>query len=124
MATAQNVGEIACIALRTVIDEDFVCTDIYATGMVVVDGNGLAQELVSLFRTITTETFGTRLLLNRTVKGFYDSGGKRTGDIADAQTDETDIGMILLEIGHTMGNICKKIIGLQMKEILVQCQHE
>ena len=51
----QQLLKITCVTLGSVADEHLVCFNVDATGAEIVGHNGFTQEVVTAFRTITTE---------------------------------------------------------------------
>ena len=120
---AEDVADVAAVALGAVGDKDLVGLDIHAPGGIVGLGNGLPQEIVALLGTVAVEALKGTHLIHRLVHGFNDSGGQRPGHITDAQTDHLGLGVLGGVSGQTAGDLRKQIAAGQLEEILVHFGH-
>ena len=115
---------VAAVALRPVGDEDFVRFDFATTRMVVVPGNGLAEEGVALVGAVALEGFALRHLVDGGVKCGDAHRRQRLGDVTDAKADEGPAGVGLLEGGDAAGDVSEKIRRLELGVVFVDSDHE
>ena len=106
---AENVPNIAAVALGSVGDKDFAGADGYAAGLVVVLGDCATQELIPLLGPIAVEVLGGGHLVHGGVHGGGDGGGKGPGHIPNAQADEAALRVLRRVGGHAAGNLRKEI---------------
>ena len=114
---------VAAVALGAVGDEDLVRFDLAAARLVVVPGDGLAQEGVALVGTVALEG----LALGHLVGGGVERGDahrrQRLGDVTDAEADEGPAGIGLLERGDAAGDVSEKIRRLELGVVFVDADH-
>ena len=77
--------EIACVGLRTVVDEDLIDVEMDTTRKKVVLQNRLAKEVVALFWAVATEPLSGSHLIGSLVHSLNDSGCQRLRHITNAE---------------------------------------
>ena len=92
VVSAENVEDVAEVALCTVRDEDLIGGELYAVGLVVADQR-LVQEAVALLIAVAVEGLLLGLILNGCVQCVDNSRYQRTGYVTDAQTDDISLRM-------------------------------
>ena len=108
---AEDFLDAGCICFGTVADEDFIQLQIDAPCFIIAVNDGLTEKIVTLFRTIAAEGFGLAHFIDGFMHRFDDGRGQRTGDVANAETDDVRIGMGLGIGGNFFGNGSKEIIA-------------
>ena len=84
----ENVSDITRITFGAVVDKYFRRRKMDTPWSIVVFDNGLNQEIVSLFGTVSAKGFGRRHLFDCLVHGLDAGIRKGTGHIADPQPDD------------------------------------
>ena len=69
---------------------------------------GLAQEAVTLFRTVATEALRSRLLIHGLMQRLDDRRRQRTGYVTDPEADELHFRVIFLKRIHLVRDIGKR----------------
>ena len=88
-----------------------------ATRQEVVLQDGLAQEIVTLLRTVATESLSGRHLVDSLVHGLSDGRTQWLGDIADAEADNVGTRVHHLEGIDLLGNVSEQVIVLEVQEV-------
>ncbi len=115
--------DVGAVALGTVTDEDFRGVDGTSARLVVVFGNGLAQEVVALLGTVTAESGLAAEFVHSLVHCFAAGRCKGKGDIADAEADDVGIGVLGLIGFDALGDFGEEIRGLEFAEVFVGKNH-
>ena len=125
IAGAEDIEDVAGVALGAVGDEDFVGFDIEAAGLEVVVGDGVAEEVVALLRAITFEGFGNALFVDGVMHGVADGFGEGFGDVADAAADEAfgTLGVGFIEDFDATGDFREEVSGFQLEVVFVDVGH-
>ena len=108
----EQLLEIARVRLCTVVDEDLVDVKMNATRQEVVLQDSFAQEVVTLFRTVATESFGGSHLVDSLVHGLGDGRTQRLGDVANAETDDVGTWVHHLKGVDLLGDVSKQVVLL------------
>ena len=85
--------------------------------------DGLAQEAVTLFRTVATEALRSRLLIHGLMQRLDDRRRQRTGYVTDPEADELHFRVIFLKRIHLVRDIGKKIAARQLEIVIVDLCH-
>ena len=115
--------KIAEITLRPVADENVIGIDLHATRREIPLRDGLAQEAVTLFRTVATEALRSRLLIHGLMQRLDDRRRQRTGYVTDPKADELHFRVIFLKRIHLVRDIGKKIAARQLEIVIVDLCH-
>ena len=107
---AKDVSDISRIALGAVTDKDFAGFQIDAARSVIVPDDGIYQEIITLFGTVTVECLFVCQLVYCLMHGFDGSLRQRAGYISDTQTDKVRFGMRDFECIYLFGNVRKQVI--------------
>ena len=121
---SQDITYVACIALGTIVDEDLHGVQVYASGSEVVLDDGFAQEVVSVFGSVSAEGACRSHFVGGLVQSGYDSRCKRPGYIADAQANDVGIGMSDAEGIDLACNVCKEVAYGELEEVFVDKCHK
>ena len=116
---SQNLLNISCIALGSVVYEYLVGVEVDATRQEVVLDDSLAKKVVATLRTIATEGSLYCHLIHCLVHRLDDGRAERLGYVADAQTDYS-----LLRVGNLVGlhllcDVGKQVIVGQLQEMFI-----
>ena len=79
--------------------------------LVVTVDDGLAQEIVALFRTVAAEGFCFAHFVDGFMHGVDDGRGEGTRDVADAEADDIGIRVCFGVSVNFLGNRCKEIVA-------------
>ena len=115
----EQLLEVSGIALCTVVDEDLVDIEVYATWQEIVLEDGFTEEVVTLFRTIPAKAFAGAHLVGSLVHGLDDGWCQWLGDVADTQGDNVGLGVHHLEGIDLFGNVGEQVVVLQVQEMNV-----
>ena len=115
---AEDVEDVAEVALCAVRDEDLIGGELYAVGLVVAD-QCLVQKAVALLIAVAVERFLLGLILNGCVQRIDNSRYQRTGYVADAQTDNVRLRVRLGILAHLAGDGGEQIALLEIVVVLV-----
>lgn len=85
---AEDFLDAGDVCFRTVTDEDFVKIEVDASRFIVTVDDGLAEEVIALFRTVAAEGFGFAHFVDGFMHGVDDGRCQGTGDVTDAETDD------------------------------------
>ena len=85
----------------------------------VVLDNRLAQEVVASLRTVASEGGLHCHLFHRFVHGLDNGRTERLGHVANAQTDDSLLGVRYLVGVHLLGDVGKEIIAGKLQEMFV-----
>ena len=110
----EKFGKVSQVALRSVADKDFRRTESDAPLFEVVFQNGFDQEVISLFRSVAVECTGIRQFPDGPAHRLDASLGKRTGYVADSQTDQTYLRMGGLKGLYLAGHFRKEVASLKL----------
>ena len=84
----ENVSDITRIAFSPVVDKYLCRRKVYATRSIVVFDDGLNQEIISLFGTVSAEGFGRRQLFDCLMHGFGAGFREGTGYVTNPQPND------------------------------------
>ena len=113
----EQLLEVACIALRTVVDKHLVETEAHAARGEVVLQNSFAQEVVALLRAVAPETVGGGHLVDGLVHGLDHGRAERLCDVANAERDDVGLRVHHLEDIDLLGNVSEQVVVLQIQEV-------
>ena len=113
----QQLLEITCITLCTVIDKNLIDTEMHTTRQEVVLQDCLAQEVVALFGTIASETLGGAHLVGSLMHSLDDSWCERACDITYTEADDIGLGVHYLEGVHLLCDISEQVVLLKVQEV-------
>jgi hypothetical protein len=120
---AEDVEDVAGVALGAVGDEDFVGRNVHTVGTVVVLGDGLAEEVVPLLRAVAAERLALRHLIDGRVHGRDAGGRQRLGDVADAEPDHLGL-RVRVGVGlHAARDLGEQVAGLELEVMVVDAGH-
>ncbi len=116
---SQNLLDISCVALRSVVHEYLVRVEVDATRQEVVLDDGLTEEVVASLRTVATECGLHCHLIHCLVHCLDDGRAERLGNVADTQADNS-----LLRVGNLVGvhllcDVGKQVIVSQLQEMFI-----
>src|SRR5205085_4289039 len=88
-------------------------------------GDGVAEEFVTLLRTVSAKSFAVAQILDRFVHGGDNRRGQRFSDIANAAADQTlgRLHVLFAKLTDTPRDLREKIARLQFQIIAVQVSH-
>ena len=81
--------------------------------------DGFAQKIISLFRTVSVETFRMCHFVHRPVHRLYRSLRERTRHVTDAQAYQTDFRMGRLERTDSFGYLREQIVSRKLYEVFI-----
>ena len=122
---AQDVEDVAGVALRSIADKNFVVRHLDAAIAEVVSGNRRAQPFVALFGAVAVKSLPVAHFVHRLVHRRDDRRRQRLGHIADATTDEPLCGFRVRLAKHfyAPADLWKKITRFQFQVVIVQVSH-
>ena len=85
---AEDVEDVAHVALGAVGDKDLVGDDVAPAGLVIMLGDGLAEEVATLLIAVPLERLAPGHLIDGLVHRRDHSGHERLGHVADAAADD------------------------------------
>ena len=88
VAMAQDVEDVAAVALGTVGNEHLVVGHLQATVAEIAPGDGLAQEIVTLLRAVAAKRFASRHIISGAVQGGDGRSRQGFGNVTDPESDE------------------------------------
>ena len=115
----EDVSDIAEVAARTIRDEDFVCLHRYSVPLIVEVGNPLAQPFGTLLQSVAVECACVRLVIYRLVESVNHHGRERTLHIADSETEDMLVGVLLLISACAVYHFREEVGCTQFAEICV-----
>ena len=116
---SQYLLYVAGVALGSVVDKHLVDIEMDATWQEVVLDNRLAQEVVASLRTVASEGSLHCHLFHCFVHGLDNGRTERLGHVANAQTDDSLLGVRYLVGVHLLGDVGKEIIAGKLQEMFV-----
>ncbi len=119
---AEDIADIAGVALRAVADENLVRGNLDAAVPELVFADGLPQERVAGFRPIAAERLGTPHLPRSGGHRLHNGRGQRPGDVADSQPEDFRLGMFSGKIPDAVGDFHEQIVGRKFCKVLVDFQ--
>ena len=120
---AEDLLDVAAVALGAVADENLVRRDLDAAVRVVVLDDGFRQERVALLRAVAVERLSLRLIVDRLVHGLDADLRQRLRDIADAEADDVGIRVRFLVGGDTARDLREEIAARQLQIVIVNGSH-
>ena len=120
---SEDIQDIPRITLGTVRDEDLIRVDLGSACLIIVFGNGLAQEIVALFGPIAAERRAFGQLVDGRMHRLNHGGGKRFGDVADAQANDVRGRVLVAECLHPPADFRKQVAGGQLEIMLIDIGH-
>ena len=105
----EDVADVARVALGTVADEDLGAVELDAAGLEIVLDDGIDEEVIALFGTISPKGCSVGTFIHGTVHGLNGGRGQGTSHIADAQTDDVRFGMLGFVGIHLLGYLRKEV---------------
>ena len=115
--------DVGHVALGTVADEDVRGVHLHTVGPVVMRGDGLAQEIIALFRAVPLEGGGRGHLVHCRMQGRDDGGRQGAGHVADTQADDGQGGMLFPVRADPGGHRGEKIGTGQSGVMFVAADH-
>ena len=97
------------IALGTIRYKNFIRADITATQLIIIFRNSFSQKFIPKIRCIAMEGFCYAHLRNRTMQCINDHRCKWLGHIADSQTDDLFIRVLLCKCVYFLSDRGKKV---------------
>ena len=121
----EDVEDVAGVALAAVGDEDLIGVDLDAACLEVVLCDGVAQEVVTLFRAIAAEGGAVAHFIDGFVHGIAHGLGQRLGHIADAATDQAlrGVRVRLREDFHATCDFREEVTGFELVVVFVDVGH-
>ena len=122
---AQDVEDVAGVALRAVGDEDLVVGDVEPVRAVIVFRDGVAEEFVPLLGPVAVKAVARAHLVHGPVQRLARGGGQRLGHVADAAADEALGGLRIRGAKgiHPAGDFGKEIAGAELEVVVVEQSH-
>ena len=120
---AEDLLDVAAVALGAVADEDLVRRDLDAAVRVVVLDDGFRQERVALLWAVAVERLSLRLIVDRLVHGLDADLRQRLRDIADAEADDVGIRVRFLVGSDTARNLREEIAARQLQIVIINGSH-
>ena len=108
----EHLLHVAGVGLCTVVDEYLIRAEMNAARQEIVFHDGLAQEVIALFRPIAVESLGSSHLIHGAVHGLNDSRTERLRDVADTKRDDVGFGVHHLEGVDLLGNVGEQVVVL------------
>src|SRR5690606_15614313 len=121
---SEDFLNISAVAFRSIAHENLAGIDLSAARAVVIGSNGLAQESISLFRTVAMKAFSGAHLVDRSMHGVAAGLGQRLGDVANAEADNRALRIGLLKRGHALADVGKKVRRLELEVVFVDANHK
>lgn len=110
------------IALGTVVDEHLVAVEMDAARHKVVAKDGIAQEVVTVLRTVASERRLDGHLVDGLVHGLDDGRTERARHVANAETDDARLRMQCLVCVYPLGYVDEQVASGQFQIMLIyQC---
>ena len=106
---SQYVANVACIAFRSIADEDLIAVETDASGGEVVSDDGIDEEVVTLLRSLAAKGARVGIFFNRLTHRTDRCRGERTGHITDSKLDDVGLGVCALICAHLSGYLGKEI---------------
>lgn len=122
--TAEDFLDAGNIRFRTVTDEDFVKIEVDAPCFIVTVDDGLAEEVIALFRTVAAEGFGFAHFVDGFMHGVDDGRCQGTGDVADAETDDIRFRMCFGVSFYFLCNRRKEVISGEFQVVFIYVSHK
>ena len=116
---AEQIQDVAEVALCAVRDEDFIRIELCPAGGVVFLDSVL-EEIVALLRAIAAEGFLYAHLAERLLHGINDSRSQRQCDVADAQADDRGARVLLAVLGNLAVDIGEQVAVRDVLKIQIQ----
>ena len=116
---SQNLLDISCITLGSIVYEYLVGVEMNATGQEVVLDDGLAEEVVASLRTVASEGSLHCHFVYSLVHCLDDGRAERLGYITDAQTDYTLLWMCNLVGCYLLCDVGEQVIACQLQEMFI-----
>ena len=120
---AEDVEDVAAVALGAIGDEDLLGTDVTAAGLEIVLSNRLPQPQVTLLRAVAMEALAVAQLVYGRLHGIAAGFWQWFGHIADAQANQRRIGVGFTEKLHPPGDFREEITSLELEVIAVDLNH-
>ncbi len=120
---AEDIADVAGIALGTVVDEDLVTLEGNATWREVIGDDGVLQERIAMLRTVATEGLAAGHLIDRLVQSLDDGWTQWLCDVADAETDDVGLWMCGLECCYLLRDGGEEVAGRKFEEVIVNVYH-
>ena len=119
------VGEkllhVGYVALGAIGDEHLVRLNVQS--FVVVVQNGLNQKIIAVIRAVAPKGLGPAHFPGRFLHGLHHGGGQRAGHIANAQTDQLRVRMLLSVFLYPAGDLRKEIAAGELFIMGIHLQH-
>lgn len=123
VAVAENVEDVACVALGTIGDEDVIGADVEAS--IAVLYHRFSQECVALLWTVATEGVAVAEFVDGFVHCFADGEREWLGDVADATFDEVlCLVRVRLSVGRDAAtDFWEKVASFELEKVIVDVCH-
>ena len=124
VALAQDVEDVAAVALGAVGDEDLLGRDGAAAGLEVVGGDGFAQPQIALFGPVAVEALAGAHGIDGGLHGGAAGLGQGLGDIADAEANDRCLGVGLTKSLHPPGDFGEQVARFELEVVAVDLDHQ
>ncbi|OAV64600.1 hypothetical protein Barb6_03176 [Bacteroidales bacterium Barb6] len=109
---AEDVADVAGVALGTVADKYLAWFNRYAAGGIIILYNGIHEERIALFRPVTAERFPCRQIIHRLVHGGYHGGSQRLRHVPDTHADNLPVRVRHLESVYLFRYVGEQVTAL------------
>ena len=116
---SQNLLDISCVALGSVVYEYLVGIEMNAARQEVVLDDSLTEEVVASFRTVASEGSLHGHLIHCLVHRLDDGRAEGLGYITDAQTDNSLFRVGNLVRVYLLCDVGKQVIVSQLQEMFI-----
>ena len=125
VAGAEDVEDVAAVALRAVGDKDFVVGDVEPAVAKIVLRDGLAEEVIALFGSVSAEGVAVAEFIDRFVQRLTAGRGEGFGHITDPAANDPAgrVGMSLGESFDPPRNLGKEVAGFEFGIVFVEVGH-
>ena len=121
---AEDLLDVAAVALRAVADENLIRRDLDAAVRVVVLDDGFRQEGVALLRAVAVERLSLGLIVDGLVHGLDADLRQRLRDIADAETDDVGIRVCFFISSNAACDFSKEVAAWQLQIVIINSSHK
>ena len=119
----ENFLNVAAVAFGAVADKNFVRFNVKPATFVIVIGNFLAQERISLFRAVAAKSFSVAHFISSTFHRVNAHLRQWTSHVADAEPNDFRVGIFRLELRGTFADFREQITAGQFQIIFVDLRH-
>ena len=116
---SHQFADVSSVALRSVVYKHLARVETDASRQEVVFHYRLAEPQIALFRSVSMERLLVCHVVYCLVHGVDDGRHKRTRHVADAEADDSGLGISHLVGIHLLGDVGKKVVLLKFQVMFV-----